>query len=106
MRQEFHQGWPEDRIGRVLAGRNANGARGFFPKLAQGGELGLDLLEVRTDGLEQSFTRLGARDAACGTGQQSKAKSRLEPANGVAQRRLRNPKLRRRLGEAPLSRDG
>ena len=54
---------------------------------------------------EQAFTRLGRGDAARGASQQPKAKSCLQPANGVAQRRLGNPKLCSRLGEASLSRN-
>ena len=47
VRQEPSQGRPEDRVGRVLAGRDADGAGGLLAQLAQRRQLGLDLVEAR-----------------------------------------------------------
>ena len=58
------------------------------------------------DGAKQAFARFRRRDAARGAGQQPDAEPRFELADGVAQRRLRDAELRRRLGEAPLPPDG
>ena len=54
---------------------------------------------------EQAFTRRGRRDAARRASQQPNAESCLQPADRVAQRRLGNPKLCSRPGEASFSRD-
>ena len=78
---------------------------GFSRSSLSGRELGLDLLEPRAHGAKQALARLGRRDAARGAGQQPKAEPLLEPADGVAERRLRNAELRRGPGEAPLPRD-
>ena len=74
------------------------GAGGLLAQLAQGRELGLDLVEPRADGLEQALARLGRRDAARGAGQQPQPEPRLEPADGLAQRRLRDAELAPRPG--------
>ena len=95
VRQELRQRGPEDRLGGVLAGRDADGAGGLLAQLAQRGELGVDLVEPRADGAEQALARLGRRDAARGAGQQPQAEPLLQPADGVAQRRLRDAELRR-----------
>ena len=63
-----------------------------------------DLLKAAAHSQQQTFTRLGRRDAPRGAIEQPEAESRLEPSNRVAQRRLRNPELCSRLGEAALSR--
>ena len=70
----------------MIAGRDPNGAGGLVPKLAQGFQLGLDLLEAVAHGCEQAFARLGRGDAACRAREQPKAESRLQPSNGVTQR--------------------
>ena len=54
---------------------------------------------------EQAFTCLGRGDAARGASQQPQAESCLQPANGVTQRRLGNPKLCSGPGEASFPRD-
>ena len=46
-RQELHQGGREDRVRRMLASRNANGAGRLFPQLAERHHFGLDFLEPR-----------------------------------------------------------
>ena len=79
---------------------------GFSRKLAYGLELGVDLLKAGSDGAQQALARLGRRDAACRARQQPNPKPCFEFANGMAQRRLRNAELCRRLGKASLPRDG
>ena len=66
---------------------------------------GVDLVEPRSGGAQQALPRLGRRDAARGAGQQPKAEPFLEAAHRVAERRLRNAKLRGRPGEAALLSD-
>jgi hypothetical protein len=55
---------------------------------------------------ERALAGLGRRDAAGRAGQQPEAKPRLEPADGLAQRRLRDAELRSGTGEAPLPSHG
>jgi hypothetical protein len=55
--------------------------------------------------LVQAFTRLCRRDAARGTSKQPKAKSRLEPTDGLAQRRLGNAELRSRSRKVAFARN-
>ena len=43
----------------MVAGRDTDSAGGFFPELAQGLELGLDLLKPRSQSVKQAFTRIG-----------------------------------------------
>ena len=58
------------------------------------------------NGAQQALAGLGRRHAARGAGQQAQAEPLLQPADGVAQRRLRDAELRRRPGETALPRDG
>ena len=88
----------------MLARGDADGAGRLVAKLAQRGELGIDLVEARPDGPQQPLAGLGRRDAARGAGQQPQAEPLLQPADGVAERRLRNAELRRGPGEAALPR--
>ena len=60
----------------------------------------------RPHGAEQAFSSLGRRDGARGAGQEPEPKPRLERADGVAQRRLRDTELRSGSGEALLPRHG
>ena len=103
--QELGELRPEYGIDGMVAGRDANRAGGLVAKVAQGLELGLDLLEPRAHGVEQALARRRRRDAARGAGQEPHAQPGLHPANGVAQRRLGNAELGRGLGEAALARD-
>jgi hypothetical protein len=48
----------------VLAGGDADRAGSLAAQFAECGDLGLDLLEARPDGLQQPQARLGRRDAA------------------------------------------
>ncbi|HEY4446003.1 MAG TPA: hypothetical protein VGN30_17095 [Steroidobacteraceae bacterium] len=101
--QQLREFRPEDRVGRIVCGRNPNGAGGLLPKFAQRGKLGLNLLKPRADGAKQAVARLGWGDAARGPGQQANAEPFLEAANGVAERRLRHAELRcSRRETAPL----
>ena len=92
---------PENGVGGMLGGRNANGAGGFVPKRTQGRQLGFDLLKSRTHGQEEAFACLGRGDAARGAGQEPNAKPRLKRPDGVAQGRLGHPKLRSRSSKLP-----
>jgi hypothetical protein len=106
LRQQLREFRPEDRVGRIVCGRDPNGAGRLLPKFAQRGKLGLDLLKPRADGVKQAFARLRRGDAACGPGQQANAEPFLEAANGVAERRLRHAELRCGPRETALLRDG
>ena len=63
----------------MLAGGDAERSGRLVPQLAQGGELGLDLLEARADGAQQPLAGFGRRDTARGAGQkpESSRSSRL-----------------------------
>jgi hypothetical protein len=67
--QQLREFRPDDRVGRIVGGRESNRAGRLLPKFAQSLELGLDLLKTRADGMKQAFARLRWRDAACGAGQ-------------------------------------
>ena len=69
-------------------------------------KLGLDLFEPRAERVQEALARVRRRHAARGAGQQPDAEPRFERAHGMAQRRLRDAELRRRLGEAALAPDG
>jgi hypothetical protein len=100
--QQLREFRPEDRVGRIVCGRDPNGAGRLFPKFAQSRKLSLDLLEPRANGVKQAFARLRWGDAACGAGQQPKTEPFLEATNGVAKRGLRNAQLRCGLRETAL----
>ena len=79
---------------------------GFSRSSLSAARSGVDLVEPRAHGAEQALARLGRRHAARGAGQQPQPEPRLEPADGVAERRLGDAELRRGPGEAPLPRHG
>ena len=106
VRQEALQSGPEDRIGRVLGGGDPDGAGRLVAQRAQGRQLGVDLVEPWAHASQQAFARLGGRHAARGPAQQPQPEPRLEPANGVAERRLGHAELGRGPREAPLPRHG
>ena len=89
----------------MLVRRETDGACGLLTKLAQRGQLGIDLLEPWGHRTEQALTRLRRGDAACSTGQQPNTEPFLKSTDGVAQRGLRHAKLCSRPGKAPLARD-
>jgi hypothetical protein len=105
-RSNFVSFGPEDRVGRIVCGRDPNGSGGLLSKFAQSLEPGLNLLKPRADGVKQAFARLRWGDAACSAGQQPKAEPFFEVANGVAERRLRDPELRCGPRETALLPDG
>jgi hypothetical protein len=92
--QEFCKLWPEDRIHRMVDGRDPNGAGGLLPEFTQGLKLGLDLLKPWANGVTQAFACFRWRDAARGAGQEPKSQPSFEFADGVAERRLGNAQLR------------
>jgi hypothetical protein len=100
--QEPRQSGPEDRIGRIVGRGDANGPGRLLAKFAQGGQFGRDLLDARADRAQQAFSRFGRRDAARRAHQQSDTEPRFQPANGVAERRLRHAELGRRFCKTPF----
>jgi hypothetical protein len=83
VRQKLVERWPQDGPYRVIAGGDADGARGLVAQLAQRGHLRLDLVKARPRGMRQAVLRLGRRDAAGGTGQQPRAQPRFQPPRTV-----------------------
>jgi hypothetical protein len=61
---------------------------------------------VGSDAVQQTFAGLGRRNATRCSGKQTQAQALLKRADRIAQRRLGDTKLRRRLGEALLAGDG
>lgn len=90
----------------MLTGGDADGAGGFFAQGAECRDLGLDLIEPRPHGASQPLAGFGGRHAARGAGQEPYAQPLLQRPHRVAERRLGNPELGRRPGEAFLARDG
>ena len=104
--QQLRYGGPQDRLRGVLAGRDANGPGRLLAQLAQGGERRIDIVKARTDGLKQALAGLCRSDAARRAREQPDAMPLFQSAHRVTERRGRNAKLRRRLGEAALARHG
>jgi hypothetical protein len=100
---EFRQ---QDCVSRIFGCRDANVARGLVAKLAQRRKLGFDLLEPRAEGLHEPLARFRWRNPARGASEQPHAEPLLKLPHGVAQCGLRNAKLGRSPGEAPLPRYG
>ncbi len=86
----------------MFAGGDADVAGGPIAHFTQRVQLAFNLRKARADAVEQPFTGLGGGDAAGGAGEQAQRQAFFQPANSVAERRLGNPKLRRRFGEAAL----
>ena len=95
-----------DRLGRVFARIDANGACGLLPQLTQHGQLGVDHAKGGTEGVQQAFAGLGRCDTAGGAGQKAQAELLLKPADRMAQRRLRDAQLRCGSCKTALLRDG
>ena len=72
----------------MLPGGDAQVARRAFARIAQRGQRPLHLLQMRTEALNESLTRLGRYHAAGGAGQQPHIETRFEMAHGMAERRL------------------
>jgi hypothetical protein len=89
----------------MVAGRDPDGAGGLVAQVAERLELGLDLLEPGSHGLDQALARFGRRDTAGCAGEQPKPQTRFQSADGVAERRLRDTELRCGLGETALTAD-
>jgi hypothetical protein len=99
--QPRHRG-PENGLGRVLVCRDPDGAGGLLAQGAERGQLGVDLVEARREGVEEALACLSGRHAPRGASQQPKPKPRLEATDCLAQRRLRHAKLCCGPGEALL----
>jgi hypothetical protein len=106
VRQEFLKLRPEDRVRRMLGGRDADVAGRLVAKFAQRGQLGVDFRKARGQRLQQALAGFSRGHAPRGAGQQPQAQACLESANDLAQRRLRHPELGRGLGEAAFAGDG
>src|SRR6201999_877821 len=92
----------QDRMSGVFAGADADCAGGPLAHLAKRDDCLFDLLEARRERLEELFTGLGRRDAACGARQERKAQSLLQPFEGLAEGRWRHAQLGSGPREAPL----
>ena len=79
---------------------------GLFAQFAEGGELRLDVVQSRAERAQQPLARLGGRHAARGAGRAGEAEPRLQTAQRVAQRGLRDPEPGRRPGETAFLGDG
>ena len=90
----------------MLAGRDADRARGLLAQLAERGEVRIDLVEPRGDGAQQALARFGRRHAARGAGQQPQSEPLLQPADSMAERGLRDAELGCGPREAPFPRHG
>ena len=101
-REEPGNRGPEDRVGGVIVRRDSNRARGLVTKLAECGQLRVDLVERWTQRTQQALASFGRRNAPRRAIQEPNPEPCLEAANGVAERRLRNAELCRSTGEAPL----
>jgi len=86
----------------VFTGGDAHGARGLAAKLAQRGDLGVDLVEPRAYGPHESLPSRRRHNAARGAGEEADPEPLLDGTDGVAERRLGNTELRRRAGETPF----
>ena len=89
----------------MLAGGDADRAGSLAAQFAECGDLGLDLLEARPDGLQQPQARLGRRDAARRASEQPQLEALFQPLDRLAQCRLRHAQLDAGPGEAALPRD-
>ena len=76
------------------------GASRLFTQLTHRRNLGVDLLEAGTDGLQQALACLCRGYTAGGASKKPHAKTRLKLANGVAEGGLRHAQLRGGLREA------
>ena len=82
----------------MIAAGDAHGAGRLVAQFRQRLELGLDLVEAVADGLHQPLAGRGRRDAARGARQQPDLQPLLQPADGLAERRLRDAQRARRPG--------
>lgn len=64
VRQQTFNRWPQQGLGRMWAGGNAYRAGRLLAQFAQGRELGIDVIERRAQGLDQTFAGFGRRHAA------------------------------------------
>lgn len=96
----------QDRVGRVVAAGDADGAAGFVPYLTEGRQRRLHLVDVQSRRGQEALAGLGRRDAAGRPAEQSQPEALLEAAERVAQGRLRYAHPSGRFREAPLPRHG
>ena len=106
VRQQLGQRGPENRLSRVLAGRDADRAGGLRAQFAESGQFGVDLLEPWAHGAQKTFASFRRRDAACRAREQTDSEALFQPSDGVAEGRLRHAELRRGFREAALLCDG
>ena len=104
--QEIGKRWPQDSLGGMIHGSEADRPCWLVPKFRKRCKPGLYLLHMRTDGRYQLLSRLSRRDAAGGARKQPNTQTFFEGPHGLAQRRGRHAQLCRRASEAALARDG
>ena len=97
---------PEDRLCRMLRGRNADCSGRSVAKFVQVLQLPLNPLKSRTDSVEQPLSCFSRRDASCCAGEQPDPEPLLQSPNGVTEGRLRRSQPSRRPGEAFFLCDG
>ena len=104
-RRNRHEFRPQDGVGRVVGGGDANRAGGLLAQLAQRRELGVDLLEPGAEAVRAGARPLRSARRCAWCAREAERRAGLELADGVAQRRLRNAELRRGFGETALPPD-
>ena len=103
--QERGKGRPEDGLGGVLDGGDADGPGGLVAHGAEGGDLAFDLVEAGADAVKEALARLGQGNASRRAGEEAQPQAGLQCPDRVAERGLGHAKLRRRLREALLAGD-
>ena len=96
---------PEHRLGSILGGRDADGARRLVAQFSDGHQFRLDLLETGSDVLHQSLPGFRRRNTAGRARQQPDSHPDLEGTDQMTQGRLGHAELRRGAREALLSCD-
>jgi hypothetical protein len=82
--QEIAKRWPQDSLGSVIHGSEADRSCWLVPKFGKGGKPGFYLLHVRADGRYQLLSRLSRRHAAGGARKQTDAQTFFERPHGLA----------------------
>ena len=104
VREQFHQLRLKDGVGRIFVAVMRMVPAGLSRSSLTAASLSLDLAQsAARQCRKQAFAGFRRRDAARRARQKPNPQARFEPADRVAQGRLRHAKLRRRLREAALS---
>ena len=106
----FSQQWrklrDEDCLGRILGRCDPNSASWLFPKLTDGRDLRLDLVEAWSNIVKQTFPRFGWRDAPRGAAKKPNPEPLFEFSDCMARGGLGDAQLAGGLRETAPSRDG